>query len=781
MKTILIYVLLVWSVLTLHAQNLTQTVKGKVLDAQSNSPLMGVTVFLLSDSTKVVTTDEEGNFKLNEVPIGRQALKFLFLGYHEVVLPNVLVTSGKEVVLTAQLEERLEQSKEVVIMADADKDKPNNEMATLSTRGFNMEEVGRYAGGRNDPARLAGNFAGVSSANDSRNDIIIRGNAPTGLLWRLEGVAIPNPSHFSLLGATGGPVSILNNNLLANSDFMTSAFIAEYGNATSGVFDLKLRNGNSEKHEFIGQMGFNGAELLAEGPLNRNHKSSYLASYRYSTLAVFQALGISFGTTALPYYQDLSFKINLPNEKLGNFSVFGIAGKSNIELLGSKLEPGDLYGDQTRDTYADSYTGVVGLNHNYFINKNTLSKLTFAVSYQQNQASIDTLDIVKKVYDYQRVNDIQTKYTLAYSINKKINARHTVKTGIIADYLGFNLKGEQKVFSDWYAERDFNGGAILAQAFAQSQYKFNEQLTLNTGLHGQYFAYNQTYAVEPRVALNYRPWERHKFNIGYGLHNQLQLLSLYFYETKLSDGSKVKTNKDLDFTRSQHFVLGYDWKISNNLRLKAETYYQSLDKVPVETRATYLSTLNAGADFTILQADSLQNKGTGQNYGVELTVERFFSKGYYFLWTTSLFQSTYKGSDHIERNTAFNNNYIVNVLAGKEWKVSPKITLTFDTKATIAGGRRIIAIDEKASQLYHAQIYNYNTAFEQQSDAYYRIDVKFGTRINGNKVSHQFFADIQNVSNHKNFFSQSFNIRTNKTVTNYQLGLFPVIQYRLEF
>ncbi len=247
-----------WCLTEVSAQSLTQTIRGKVIDKQSKSPLPGATIQLMGvEPIQGTLADEEGNFRLSQVPVGRRTLKVRYVGYNEQIISDLVIGSAKEVIVTIELEESLVQTEEVVVTADTEKDKANNELAFISARTFNIDETRRYAGNRNDPARMAANFAGVSGADDARNDIIIRGNSPIGLLWRLEGIAIPNPNHFSGLGTTGGPVSILNNNLLTSSDFFTSAFPAEYGNATSGVFDIKMRPGNNEQHELTGQVGFN--------------------------------------------------------------------------------------------------------------------------------------------------------------------------------------------------------------------------------------------------------------------------------------------------------------------------------------------------------------------------------------------------------------------------------------------------------------------------------------------------------------------------------------------
>ncbi len=213
-------------------------------------------------------------------------------------------------------------------------------MALSGAKQLNIEEGMRFAGSRNDPARMAQNFAGVSGANDGRNDIIIRGNSPSGVLWRAEGVDIPNPNHFSTFGATGGPVTILNTNTLRTSSFLTGAFPADYGNALAGAFDLRLRNGNKDKYEMLAQVGFNGFEAAAEGPLGKRGGASFLVDYRYSLIAAVHALGLSVGTGAsVPNYQDLTVKINVPTKKAGTFGLFAMGGLSNIHFVPGKIPP----------------------------------------------------------------------------------------------------------------------------------------------------------------------------------------------------------------------------------------------------------------------------------------------------------------------------------------------------------------------------------------------------------------------------------------------------------
>lgn len=769
----------------------TQTIRGRILDKQAQSPLIGANVYIPNTEPLIgSTTDTEGYFELKNVPLGRVSVKITYLGYLEQMIPNVQVTSGKEVLLNVALEEQVTSANEIVITAEKDKTLTNNELATVSARSFTIEETNRYSGGRNDPARLAANFAGVSGANDSRNDIVIRGNSPTGVLWRLEGIDIPSPNHFGTLGTTGGPVGMLNNNVLANSDFMTGAFPAEYGNANAGAFDVKMRTGNNSKREYLFQIGFAGFEAGIEGPFSKNSKATYLANYRYSTLAVFNTIGLSFGTgSAVPYYQDLSFKIDVPTQKAGRFSVFALGGFSNIDLLGSEEEnpdPTDSYGDINQDSRFKSGMGVVGLSHTYFLDKNTYLETTLAVSGSYNRGTIDSLnrnengEVVSRFYE--ATNDFeQWKYSGRIQLNKKFNARNTVNIGVIADLINVGLVDSTLLHgtNTFRVYNNFSGSSTLLQAYIQWQHRFTEKLTLNAGLHYQTFVLNSSNAIEPRVGLKYSLNNRQSISLGFGLHSQLQPYQTYFQESEDLQGSVIRSNEDLDFTRSMHYVLAYDNSLSDNLRLKVEAYYQRISDAPVESVASSFSLLNAGADFTFPQRDFLVNQGTGFNYGLELTLEKFYSNNYYFLFTTSLFDSKYEGSDKIERNTAFNGNFVVNALVGKEWKVKEKNAFFVDTKITVAGGRRFTPIDLQASIDSDFEVKDESKAFGEQLPMYLRWDVKAGYRINAKRMTHEFFVDVQNALNRENIFTRAYN-RTTQSISNtYQLGLFPVIQYRL--
>ena len=773
-----------------------QTIKGTVVDQQSELPIIGAAVELLSIApSRGEVSDLDGRFAISNVPVGRHTIKVSYLGYSPVTIPNVLVTAGKETVLNLGLEETVVQMDEVVVSGKVEKGKTNNDMATISARSFNLEEVTRFSGGRNDVARLAGNFAGVSTADDSRNDIVIRGNAPTGVLWRLEGIPIPNPNHFATLGTTGGPVSALNPNLLSTSDFLTSAFPAEYGNALAGVFDIGFRSGNRDNYEFTMQLAaFSGLEAMAEGPLNNKKNSSFLVSYRHSFVEVADQLGIPIGTNATPNYRDLSFKVDFGNSKAGKFSLFGIGATSNIDFLGNEIDETDLFANPNEDAYADSRFGVVGLRHNIIVGEGAYIRTVISASTAQSDFQQDNIASDGGKLRVTDVKDVTNTYSISSFYNKKYSARFTLRTGLLAQYFNLNTKVDDRDNRpdldgdgepDWATVRDFDGGMALLQPFAQGQYRINGQWAIHAGLHGQYLDFNETFALEPRLAVNWNFRPNQTLSLGYGLHQQMQPLPVFFFEEEIAPGVYERTNKDLGFTRSNQFVLGYDWRVSQDWRAKAEAYYQAIDKAPVESFPSSFSLLNAGADFVFPEAGSLANEGTGANYGLELTVEKFFSKGYYGLLTASVFDSKYEGSDGIERNTAFNNGYVVNLLAGKEFKIGKdkRNALTFDMKATRAGGRYYTPVDLEASKIAGQEVLQDDLAFSERHDPYFRLDVKFGFQLNSKhrRLSQQFFIDLQNVTNHDNIFARRYNEVANEVNNVYQSGFFPDLLYRVQF
>jgi CarboxypepD_reg-like domain/TonB-dependent Receptor Plug Domain len=774
----------------------SQTIRGTVTDLQSEQTLIGATVEVLDSATarKGATTDLDGNFRIDGITPGRKVLKISFLGYETSTIPNVLVTTGKEVVLQIKLQESFSTLNEVVITGGAEKDKTVNEMATVSARQFDLEEVRRYSGGRNDVGKLVANFAGVAGTNDQRNDIVIRGNSPTGVLWRMEGIPIPNPNHFSTLGTTGGPVSALNPNMVSNSDFLTGAFPAEYGNALAGVFDINLRKGNSDKFEFTAQIAaFSGMEAMVEGPIN-NRGGSVIASYRHSFVELAGAVGLNVGTKAIPKYRDLSVNMDFGNQIFGKLNVFAIGALSDIDFIAADLDSTEIFVNPNQNSFSTSNFAVLGAKHSYQITPKTYIRSVVSGTLQDVKFFVDDVKL-KPGIDFRVFNvaDKNMEYRAQSYINTKWNSRLNTRFGLqhtLSNLDAFvqsreftpdvNLDGER----DWFTWRDQESVFNMTEAYGQVQYRMTERWTLNGGLHTQYFDFTEQLAVEPRVAVNYAVNPKHRINLGYGLHSQTTPYPILISQQRNPNGSFTAGNTNLRFTQSNHFVLGHDARLSKNLRMKTEVFYQAIGKAPVDTSRTSFSVLNVGADFGFPETSVLTNSGTGRNMGAEWTLEKFFSNNYYGLVTASVYDATYKGSDQVKRNTAFNGGYVFNILAGKEWPIGKKgRTLTLDTKFTTAGGRPTTPINFDASRAAGQEVLFTERAFSERQANYQRWDVKFGYRKNyqKRKMSQTFYLDFQNILNHKNVFSQQYNTVTEKVGTVYQIGFLPDMLWRFEF
>lgn len=772
----------------------TGVVKGKIVDKQSEKPIIGAAVSLVSDESIEAVSDEQGNFRLSNIPIGRQNLSISFVGYESTSVSDLDVTTGKDNVLTISMIEKFNSLDEIIVTSGSNKAKPINKMAMVSTKQFSPEEVGRYAGGRSDVARLVSNFAGVSTADDSRNDIVVRGNSPSGMLWRIEGMPVPSPNHFSTLGTTGGPVSALNPNLLSNSDFLTSAFPAEYGNAIAGVFDLGFRKGNPDDYEYMISVGaYPGVEFMAEGPLGKRG-GSFVAAARYGFVGV---TGLA-GTDAQPNYSDISFNVDFGKSKIGNFSIFGIYGTSDIDFLGKDIDAEDPFAAQDEDSFVTSQFGSIGLKHVLDIGSSSYLKTIVGFANAENTYKND------RYYDYQTpsenklrfidTNNSENRLTFSTLFNTKISSKTTVRAGLLFENYSldsnvFSRDRQQDNDGDGYPDLvelvTQNGNYNIAQPFAQGQFRLTEKLTFNAGIHGQYFSINEEFAIEPRTALSYSFNPKNTLNFGYGLHHQSVPVPILFLNENIN-GVSTQTNKDLDLVQSQHYVLGYDIRLAKKWRGKVEVYYQDISKAGVESFPSSYSTLTEGADFGYsTDKVSLVSNGKGFNQGVEFTVEKFFSEGYYALFTTSLFESKYKGSDNIERNSPFNNGYVLNLLGGKEFKIGKekKNVFLIDTKFTTAGGRYYTPVDLEASNDAGYEIRDNTKAFSQQYDSYLRLDIKFGIKINSKtkKRFHQFYVDFQNVTNHTNIFSLDYNRLTNSVNQKDQIGFSPDFGYKFQF
>ncbi|OFX22491.1 MAG: hypothetical protein A2041_08365, partial [Bacteroidetes bacterium GWA2_31_9b] len=722
---------------------------------------------------------ESGKFRLEKVEVGRQSLQVSSVGYKTQTFDNIVVISAKETVLKIELEQSVTNIDEVVVKGYARKDQANNKMATISARSFTVDETNRYPGSYGDPARMAANYAGVMSVRDNRNDIVIRGNSSTGLLWRLDGIEIPNPNHFAASGSTGGPITILNNNLLTNSDFLTGAFPAEYGNALAGVFDLKMRTGNNEKREYWLELGYNGLEFGTEGPFSKNKKASYLITYRYSMVDILDLLGAEVETTK---YQDLTFKFNFPTSK-GRWTLFGVGGSSYIEMFESNDKQSDwTFNNWGEDLSNGSKIGVVALSYLHFLSSNTRIQSSLSLQGSDVTTKIDTFTVdfpIPYVWAGEKSTEVKASFTS--QLNKKLNSKNNFSLGFIVDRYYINFADSSASNDSYDIDTDVSEQFDLFQLNAQLKHKFTDNKELYIGLHGQFLDLNNTYSIEPRMGFNWDLNDKNSVKIGYGLHSQMQLRAVYFAQSRLSNNEYLTTNKDLDFSKSHQFVIGYDHLFSENLRLKFETYYQYLYDIPVKETLPEYSVLNYGAEYFIERIDSLVNKGTGENYGIELTLERFFNNNFYYLITASLYNSTYTGYDEVKRNTAFNGKFALNALAGYDFRVYTNNILSLGLRASWAGGRPYVPFDVQESMNQGKEVLDWDNAYELQPSDYFRINLRVGYKRNKKRFSIEYAMDLQYRTNYTSVYERRIDPTNGEIIYNYEMALYPMALWRIQF
>jgi len=784
MKKILFFCFIFLNFQLLLSQNFTQTIRGKIIDSQTEMPISGAIVIIKNTNpTILVYTETDGSFKFENIPVGRQSLEVSHISYLSYTQENIFVTSNKETVLEIKMEESVIVLNEMLIRS-YHKSESNNQNASVSARTFSIEETERYAGSIGDPARMASNFAGIATICDQRNDIVIRGNSPLGVLWRLDGIEIPNPNHFASFGASGGPISMLNNNLLTNSDFFTGAFPAEYGNALSGVFDLQMRSGNNEKFNFVTQVGMNGFEIGAEGPILKE-KLSFLLNYRYSTLAVVDAMGFKVGIDAIPFFQDATFKISTKYTKIGKFSLIGVGGYSYVNDFESKKDTSELRNGVGEDYVFGSGMGAIGVIHKLIIGKKINLENILSTTYTISHIQKDTFSIANLTPSiFYRQKSDEKSLTFSSNLKYKFNSKNNFQIGFSSQIIEYQFIDSIKKQNIFQTNLNKNGNYELIKLYAQWRHKFTDNLVFYSGCHYLLFTFNNKYSIEPRAGLKWSFVQNQSINFGFGVHSQLAPRTFYIVGSE-SDTSKLdEFNKNLGFSKSMQFVLGYNWLITQNFRFKVETYYQKLYEIPVKEGLPYYSLLNFGDSYfnTLPIIDSLVNEGKGKNYGVEFTLEKFLNKGYYFLTTVSLYESKYEGFNKIERNTAFNGNFIFNTLAGYEFKINNKNYLSFNLKTTFAGSLRYVPFEvEQIAPEFYIKEYDWVNSYEKRRNDYFRLNGQIAYKFITKKIAIELSIDFMNITNHKDIFQERFNSTTGEVSYSYQFSFLPIGFLRVQF
>jgi len=780
MKRFLAICLILISTNVVFAQR-NQTIKGTVVDSETKQPLLGATVFVEIPEVIGASADLDGRFKIENVPVGRIEVKCSYIGYEPWSSGLVTLTSGKEMTLQIALAENVHIKEEVTVTATQD-GQTRNEMMTVSSRSFSIKETQRFAGSINDPGRVALNFPGVTAAQDNDNDVIVRGNSAAGILWRLEGVDVPNLNHFSRPGSSGGGITALSPHVMGSTDFSTGAFPAEYGNAFSGVFDVSFRNGNTERHEFMVRAGIIGLNAGAEGPLSKKDDgSSYLFNYRYSTLGILGAMGLYIvDENTSNTYQDLSFKFQLPNTKKSRISIFGIGGLSDeIGLVKKDTAEWEEYVHRFKKTFKTNLA-VLGVSWTQLLDDRSYLKTVVAGTYNDVVDGDDTLDFNIQFHPIRNTHFTNTRVALHSFYNRKLNSKLSLRAGVHFDE-NFYLFEESKYvdsLDQTITLIDGSGAVATVQPYAQVKYRPTATTTLVGGVHATYLSLNHTYSIEPRLSLTQKIGKSQLFSFGYGLHGQYLPLGSYFTQFSRPSGSTYFPNKDLKMIQSHHFVLSYEIGFLRNYKFKIEPYFQYLYNLPVsaDPASTYM-VLNERSGYA---KDSLVNKGTGMNYGLDASIQRYYAKNWFFLVNGSVFWSTYQPLNGKTYSGAYDSRFTLSVMAAYEVQFKNS-ALELGFRIGYMGGFRYTPIDLAASTAAREAVTIDSLAFTQKYRDYFRPDLRIAYRQDKPKYSWTLSLDLGNIVDYKNILSQYYDKEKNTLEFKYQMGFIPVLAFQVDF
>ena len=774
-----------------------QTIKGSVTDAITGETLIGAAVKVAELKDVGGITNIDGEFSITITQPGRYTIETSYMGYEPSVLKEVLVAGAKDVVLDITLRESSTDMNEVVIKPRVNKESTVNPTALVGGMMLSMEEASRYAGGYNDPARLVTAFAGVAGQGDG-NGISVHGNAPQFMQYRLEGVEIFSPNHFADLYSAGfGMVSALNSNVITNSDFFVSTFNSSYNNALSGVFDVRMRTGNNSKFENGVQVGTVGIEWTSEGPISKKNNSSFIFNYRYGFSTIARKLKL-IDTYGSQYdFQDLSFKLNFPTKKAGTFSAFalGFIDKSwDVELDIEDIH--SIY--DASDQEGSLYNALLGASHKIHFDNKWTWRTTAAYNMQHNKVDMEywglnfdanhkPIGFEGKDYPFSYLKQNEDRAVFNTELSKQINPRWLLQLGgeYSHRFFDLNFRTAENVYepvspTPYYATKDNTG---LASIFWSNLWKPTDNLSFNIGLSGSYFLLSKDFSIEPRASMKWEPGKRHSISLGYGLHSMIEKLDAYFFRN--ADGTMA--NKDLGLSKAHHLLTTYMYKFTDNLNLRFNAYYQYGFDTPVGINGSTFCTVNRLFNYI---EEPLVNEGNTRNYGADITLEHYMSRGFYGQVNGSLFKSECRGLDKQWRNQLYDRGYMVKVLGGKEWMIGKRKQDVFNVsvKYTLQGGLRHTPIDVDAMKANVAAgiindqpIYKEDEAMTLQFDPTSILDLTVSYKINRKNVGHTIAFEGVNILQHETPYAVHYDLGTGQLRVDKSGISLPNIYYRIDF
>lgn len=746
MKTrfsLFLFISLTYSV---YSRDTLQIVKGRVVSASSSRPAKEALVSFLGASSFVFHTDSLGFYEGNVIP-GNYSMLVQQQGFKSVVRNNIIVFSGKQQVQDFELTEFMVELDSLQIASGGMKENIN----------LDMWDFQRFAAVFYDPARVANSHAGLINTDDQANNISIHGTSPNFIQWKVEGVEVVNPNHLENAGTindrpslSGGGVSLFSAQLLQNSSFLLSPFESSNGNALSGIFDMKLRNGNNQKYEHTIQASLMGLDFSMEGPFSKSSQASFLVNYRYSTIGLLNKLGVDFGGEETNY-QDLSFVISIP-QKHGLLKFFSITGASATTFRGTddslKFE---IQKDLSNQDYR-STTTINGINYLHTLNNNLFIRSIATYSAKQVSRYSDPSGFSSLSAPKEKDLFNQQKFSGVTYLSARAGNLFRIKAGSYYSYFANKLFAAVNDIT--YSNGSIND--VLVQPFISVEGTVFKALEIKAGLHSLYQLYTSDFTLQPRFMAKYTISKRQDIALNYGRSSQVQPFYLCLGNP---DNRYLKPSVINSFAIIHHVN-------AMQLDFKSELYLNFYERIPVNN----IYGFSAFNYFNERILFPLTQSGTAKVYGYDLTIEKNMNS-YYMILSGGIFNSLYT-IGNMNAKSRYNSNYNCALTAGKEYRLKNKNKMiSTDLRGFIRNGFKE-ALTDPAIEYY---------SYQSNLPTYYRVDIRISYRINKEKTSAIWALDIQNVGNNRNVVYHYYDAFTRKVEAKRQLGLIPVISYKVYF
>lgn len=740
-------------------------ITGRILDKTTKEPVVGATVKVIGLDLGAVA-DLDGKFTIQNIPVGTYQVKISAVGYESTIRSDVVVSTARAYILVVELAETGVEGKEVEVVADYFKRRKAD--SPTSEQSFTYEEIRRLPGGFEDVVRAVSTLPGVSVASAGRNDLLVRGGAPSENLFLIDGIEVPNINHFGTQGFAGGPISFVNLDYVREVNFSTGGFGVKYGDKISSVVSLDLRNGREDRtggklNLSASQFGFN-----IEAPLSQD--GQYLFSARRSYLdLIFKAAGFSF----VPEYYDFLGKVTYNLGGGNEISALGIGVINNVRLF--------------NDTPEKRFDNSRLLDNTQY---QLISGITWKKVFKGGFVST-TLGRTRVDYRFQQRDSLQNPFFRNNSIEDEFNLRSDATVVLTkATELSFGVQAKTIGFdADVFLKSQLNDSVIVNQQLKDRFYKGATYLqllqrfgrfTATLGGRLDYFdGINQKFYPAPRGSLSYALTEKTTLNASFGRYTQSPSYIWLVAE---------ESNRNLKNIQTNVAIAGFEHILQPDLKFSIEGYYKQYGDYPASVNRPFLVLANTGAGFggseegfASFGLEPLVSVGEGRAYGVELFVQKKLSQTpYYGIASLTIGRSEFQGIDGVFRPSNFDQRIIFSLSGGYRFDEKWELGIKF----RYASGRPFTPVGAQGDRTFAFQLTNIDPNFfnSQRLPDFHALDLRVDRRWPFEAWTLITYIDIQNVYNRQNVNPPRWNVRENKVESvGGQIGILPSIGINAEF